>query len=82
MDDENELPAAFVVLKDSAISDQPQLLEGIGAFTAKHVSPYKRLRGGLHAVGEIPKNPMGKVLHKDLRVMAQELRQKTVQAKL
>lgn len=81
LEDGNELPTAFVVLKDD-VDDEAQLMEEIAAFTAKHMSPYKRLRGGVHRIPAIPKNLMGKVLYRELRTMAQALRQNAVQAKL
>lgn len=82
MEDGNELPTAFVVLKNGGIADRSRLLDDIGTFVEKHVSPYKKLRGGVHAVAEIPKNAMGKVLYRDLRARAQKLRQKNAQAKI
>ena len=70
LDDGNELPTAFVVLK-SGVRNDPQLLEKIVAFAARYLSPYKRLRGGIYAIREIPKNPMGKILYNKLRPIAQ-----------
>ncbi|BCS28002.1 uncharacterized protein APUU_61050S [Aspergillus puulaauensis] len=73
LEDGNELPTAFVVLENGVIADLSRLLDDIGTFVEKHVNPYKKLRGGVHVVDEIPKNAMGKV---------QRLRQKTAQTKL
>lgn len=73
LEDGNELPTAFVVLENGDIADLSRLLDDIGTFVEKHVNPYKKLRGGVHVVDEIPKNAMGKV---------QRLRQKTAQTKL
>lgn len=65
----NELPTAFVVLKenfpDTATKD-------IKAHTERAVSAYKRLRGGVHVVSALPKNPLGKVLYNKLRSLAKK----------
>jgi acyl-coenzyme A synthetase/AMP-(fatty) acid ligase len=82
MRDGNELPTAFVVLKEPTAKNKSQLLEEIDAWTTQRVSPYKRLRGGVHVVDTIPNNAMGKLLYKDLRAMAQALSHRNVQAKL
>ncbi|XP_055679599.1 uncharacterized protein LOC129787822 isoform X2 [Lutzomyia longipalpis] len=58
-----ELPTAFVVLKDNLKASG----EEIANFVAERVSNPKRLRGGIHFVEEIPKNPSGKILRRVLR---------------
>lgn len=58
-----ELPAAFVVLKDNHRATGEEIAE----FIADRVSNHKRLRGGVHFVPEIPKNPSGKILRRVLR---------------
>lgn len=80
-DDGNELPTAFVVLSDGKHAGA-DITADIAAFTAKRVSPYKRLRGGVHVTDEIPKNPMGKILYQELRLKLQELRKGPTQPKL
>ncbi|KAH6693846.1 hypothetical protein F5X68DRAFT_248315 [Plectosphaerella plurivora] len=82
LDDGNELPTAFVVLRECPVQDRFRHLEDIVSYTAKHVSPYKRLRGGAYAVEDIPKNTMGKVLYKDLRVLAREMSGRVLRAKI
>ena len=39
-------------------------LEDIREFIDGKVSPYKRLRGGVEILGEIPKTPTGKILRR------------------
>jgi acyl-coenzyme A synthetase/AMP-(fatty) acid ligase len=36
------------------------------------VAPHKRLRGGIRFVDEIPKNPTGKILRRQLRELAEK----------
>lgn len=69
LEDGNELPTAFVVLKDDSPSS---VIQDIIDFVAREASPYKRLRGGVYVLPIIPKNAMGKTQHKDLRVMAKQ----------
>ncbi|XP_059611754.1 uncharacterized protein LOC132258444 [Phlebotomus argentipes] len=58
-----ELPAAFVVKKEN----YEATAEDIAKFVSDRVSNPKRLRGGVHFVDEIPKNPSGKILRRVLR---------------
>ncbi|XP_045776708.1 4-coumarate--CoA ligase 1 isoform X1 [Maniola jurtina] len=60
-----ELPVAFVVPQPGASLSAQE----IQAYVASKVSPAKRLRGGVIFVEEIPKNPSGKILRKELRKM-------------
>jgi 4-coumarate--CoA ligase len=39
---------------------------------AKQVAKYKQLRGGVVFIPAIPKSPSGKILRKDLRLMAKK----------
>lgn len=56
-----ELPTAYVVLK-SGVKDKPDALREIRRFVDGKVSGYKRLRGGVWEVTELPKNATGKVI--------------------
>jgi acyl-CoA synthetase (AMP-forming)/AMP-acid ligase II len=63
----NEVPRAYVVVVGDG--------EGVGkeeimVFVEERVAPHKRLRGGVVFLEEIPKSPSGKILRKDLRVLA------------
>ncbi|CRL01182.1 CLUMA_CG014410, isoform A [Clunio marinus] len=57
-----ELPLAFVVRSDESLSEKD-----IIKFVYKTASPAKRLHGGVIFVNEIPKNPSGKILRRELR---------------
>jgi 4-coumarate--CoA ligase len=48
----------------------------------ERVADYKRLRGGVMFVDAIPKNASGKILKKDLRVLAEKSAHKEHRAKL
>lgn len=65
----NELPTAFVVLKENFADT---VTKDIRSHTEKVVSAYKRLRGGVHVVSTLPKNPLGKVLYNELRALAKK----------
>ncbi|XP_060805024.1 uncharacterized protein LOC106129362 [Amyelois transitella] len=60
-----ELPVAFVVRAPGAHLTDDELV----AYIASKVSPAKHLRGGVVFVDEIPKNPSGKILRRELRQM-------------
>jgi 4-coumarate--CoA ligase len=74
---DTELPRAYVVADRSRI-DEVQ----IKAFVKARVAEYKQLRGGVVFVDAIPKNASGKILKKDLRLMAQREAQRDMRAKL
>ncbi len=56
-----QLPFPFVLLSDMLV-----------LFFSEHLSHYKRLRGGIEFVNQIPKSPAGKILRKELAVMARK----------
>jgi 4-coumarate--CoA ligase len=60
-----ELPLAFIVRSDESLTE-----EEIIQFVAKTASPAKRLHGGVRFIDEIPKNPSGKILRRELRELA------------
>jgi acyl-CoA synthetase (AMP-forming)/AMP-acid ligase II len=60
-----EVPRAYVVADPKKISEQQ-----IKDFVKKNMAGYKQLRGGVVFMAEIPKSPSGKILRKDLRVIA------------
>lgn len=64
-DGTNEVPRAYVVADQKKISG-----EQIAEFVKKNVSGHKQLRGGVVFLDAIPKSPSGKILRKDLRVLA------------
>lgn len=71
LDDGNELPTAFVVLSNDAPATA---LREIAQMVEQQVSPYKKLRGGVHAAQAISRNAMGKPLLAELKAMAKAVR--------
>jgi len=61
----NEVPRAYVVADQKKISGQ-QIIE----FVKSNVASHKQLRGGVVFLDAIPKSPAGKILRKDLRLLA------------
>ena len=57
-----EIPRAFVVLQQGATLTAEELMEWV----AERVTPYKKIRA-VTFIDQIPKNPTGKILRKDLR---------------
>lgn len=68
-----ELPMAFVVKMDETLTE-----EDVVNYVNKDASPAKKLRGGVIFLDEIPKNPSGKILRRELRELLskQELKSK------
>ncbi|KAH8394430.1 hypothetical protein KR222_005231 [Zaprionus bogoriensis] len=58
-----EAPRAIVALREN----QKATAEEIAAYVAERVAHYKKLEGGVIFVDEVPKNPTGKILRKDLK---------------
>ncbi|XP_057379477.1 uncharacterized protein LOC130701512 [Daphnia carinata] len=60
-----EIPRAYVVKRPGmdSVSDSE-----IGAFINSKISAHKQIKGGIQFCSAIPKNNMGKILRKDLRV--------------
>lgn len=55
------------------VADQKQIsAKDIKEFVAKQVARYKQLRGGVVFIPAIPKSPSGKILRKDLRLLAKK----------
>lgn len=62
-EDAGELPRAYVVPKP----DQTLTEKDVSTFVEDNVSSYKKLRGGVEFMKEIPKSPSGKILRRLLR---------------
>ncbi len=60
-----ELPFAFVVKQENVEFTEDEVIN----FVKANTSNAKWLRGGVKFIDEIPKNPSGKILRKDLRKM-------------
>lgn len=67
----SELPRAYIVLAPgvSRIQDEAQ---NIVSWVEKRVAPYKRLRGGVYFIDEVPRNPSGKILRRVVRARMSE----------
>jgi 4-coumarate--CoA ligase len=69
-DGTNEVPRAYVV-----VGDRGEIgTESIVDFVKRNVAGHKQLRGGVVFLDEIPKSQAGKILRKDLRVLAERER--------
>ncbi|XP_013135095.1 PREDICTED: 4-coumarate--CoA ligase 1-like [Papilio polytes] len=64
-----ELPTAFIVKQPNANVTERDIVE----FIDKKVSPWKKLRGGVIFVKEIPKTSSGKIIRRKLREMLPKL---------
>ncbi|CAD6578732.1 MAG: hypothetical protein CYPHOPRED_000662 [Cyphobasidiales sp. Tagirdzhanova-0007] len=64
-----ELPRAYVVLSPKG-KEHKAAGKAIADYVVKHCAPHKRLRGGVYPIDVIPKSMSGKILRKDLRLMA------------
>jgi 4-coumarate--CoA ligase len=80
----SELPLAFVVKAEAVKSVSDKVLEeDITSWVDSRVANHKKLRGGLRFVGEIPKNPSGKILRRLLRdKIKEEVEKKARKSKL
>jgi 4-coumarate--CoA ligase len=67
-----ELPFAFVVKQPNAKLTENEVKD----FVAKNTSKPKWLRGGVKFIDEIPKNPSGKILRRELRDLYKSMRAK------
>jgi acyl-CoA synthetase (AMP-forming)/AMP-acid ligase II len=74
-----ELPMAYVSLKPGYADKVTP--EELVSYAAERTASYKRLRGGVELVSEIPRSASGKILRRIMREKAKE-RAKTPQAKL
>lgn len=61
-DPSSDLPRAYVVADPAQVSAQEVM-----DYVKHRLAPYKQLRGGVVFVNEIPKNPSGKILRRELR---------------
>lgn len=68
-DDLGELPTAFVVRQAGATVSEQELKD----YVSVEVPPYMELKGGVMFVSELPRNPRGKILRRQLREMLNEM---------
>lgn len=67
-----ELPMAFVVKQPNEILSEREVKE----FVEKNASNAKWLRGGVKFIEDIPKNPSGKILRRELRDLYKSMKAK------
>jgi 4-coumarate--CoA ligase len=67
-----ELAFAFVVKDDDSITEAD-----VTQFVAGKTSYAKRLHGGVKFIREIPKNPSGKILRRELREILKKIELKS-----
>lgn len=60
-----ELPTAFVVLAEGCTATETELQ----AYVKERAAPYKQLKGGVHFMESLPRNPSGKLLRRKLKEM-------------
>lgn len=58
-----ELPTAYVVCKPGVSVTPPEIIK----YVEDNVADYKRLRGGVEFISEIPRSPSGKILRRLLK---------------
>ena len=71
-DKAGELPFAFVVKEEGSNLTEQEVKD----FVAKNVSNPKWLRGGVKFTDEIPKNPSGKILRREMREFYKNMKAK------
>jgi 4-coumarate--CoA ligase len=76
-----ELPRAYIKVSPG-IPENDQTAQALIQFVDQQVAKHKKLRGGVHFIDIIPKSAAGKILRKDLRVMAASETKKPLHAKL
>lgn len=67
-----ELPRAYIVAKPGI--EKNGLEARVATWVQERVAPHKRLRGGVVVIEAVPKSPSGKILRKNLRILAEEER--------
>eukprot|EP00457_Paulinella_chromatophora_P002563 gb/GEZN01002568.1/.p1 GENE.gb/GEZN01002568.1/~~gb/GEZN01002568.1/.p1 ORF type:complete len:650 (-),score=89.23 gb/GEZN01002568.1/:490-2415(-) len=73
-----EIPKAFVVLKPGSRLTEEEIKD----FIKQDVAHYKRLRGGVEFVEQIPKSASGKILRRILRAQERKKQEKEEQQQL
>ena len=74
-----ELPVAYVSLSEAKLEEVKQgkaekqnVLNGVRSWVDGQVAGYKKLRGGVHHLQELPKTPSGKILRRELPAKKKE----------
>jgi len=80
---QTEIPIGYVKLKDSvAEADRKVVLKDILQWVNELVAPYKKIRGGLYYLSEIPKNPTGKLMRSKLPAREEATRKALAKSRL
>jgi 4-coumarate--CoA ligase len=61
-----ELPRAYVVLQPS-VPNTKSTTDMIAKFVENNTVNYKKLRGGVFIIKQVPKSPSGKILRREVR---------------
>lgn len=64
----DEVPRAYIVLRPGV--NPPVDEKAVCDYLHARVIHYKRLKGGVRIIEQIPRNPSGKVLRQQLKVLA------------
>ncbi|KAL5362920.1 acetyl-CoA synthetase-like protein [Aspergillus floccosus] len=65
-----ELPRAYVVLRDGGAAAGQTSAKAIIEFVERQVVSYKRLKGGVSFISQIPRSAAGKTLRRELRALS------------
>lgn len=77
-----ELPRAYVVLQPS-VPNTTATISMIAKFVEVSVINYKKLRGGVFIIKQVPKSPSGKILRREVKEwIKKEQEQSTTRARL
>lgn len=66
-----ELPRAYVVV-DAGVARSSKTANEIAAWLGERVARHKRLRGGVRFIDAIPSSATGKILRRELKVLAEK----------
>lgn len=76
-----ELPRAYVKVTEGTPENEATA-KALMAFVEQQVANHKKLRGGIRFINAIPKSAAGKILRKELRVLADSEPKRRFNAKL
>lgn len=76
-----ELPRAYIMVP-AGVPKNEDTAKALIKFVDQQVANHKKLRGGVKFLDVIPKSAAGKILRKELRVMAASDAKQSISAKL
>jgi len=81
-DQQTEIPMGYVVLQPAVEgTERLRVLDEVRKWVDSRVAPYKKIRGGLHYIEAIPKNPTGKVMRSQLPVRLEAARKTVIESR-